>query len=59
MKAKCIDKNISEPYGDFILGKQYEIIEISEVGYCVIDEVKDRNYVDKKSFKIVHNMYIE
>lgn len=53
MKVKCINGNIIKPYGDFTLGKEYMVVEELEDKYCVIDDVKDKNYVTKSSFKII------
>jgi len=53
MKAKCINDKIAKPYGDFTLNAEYEVVDILDNFYCVIDDVKDRHYVDKHSFKII------
>lgn len=53
MKAKCINVKIAKPYGDFTLNGEYEVVDILDDFYCVIDDVKDRHYVNKHSFKII------
>ena len=53
MKVKCIDDKIVQPHGDFTLNAEYEVVEVWANSYCVIDDVKDRNYVDKRSFELL------
>lgn len=53
MKVRCSDIKITGEYGDFTLNKDYEVIEVLEDMYCVIDDVRDRNYVKKDSFKVI------
>lgn len=55
MKVKCIDERIVKQLGDFTLNAEYEVVEVLVDTYCVIDDVKDRNYVYKSSFEVVKN----
>lgn len=53
MIVKCVDHSISEPYDDFIFEKEYQVVEILDTKYCIIDEVNDRHYVNKNNFKVI------
>ena len=53
MKVKCTDIRIAGENGDFTLNRDYEVIEVLEDMYCLIDDIGDRNYVNKSSFETV------